>query len=414
MTYITHKLNSTLHRQGEACMVALDISKAFDRVWHAALISKCRAIGLSNTFTNWIENFLSNRLIQVLVDGYTSDSYKINAGVPQGSVLSPTLFIIFINDLLSITSNPIHSYADDSTLVASYDFDKKAHATTQSVASSRNNLMSSINNDLSIIYDWGNKNQVNFNASKTQCCLISRKPDALSFDLQIIFQGEDVERSQNLNLLGSNITYKLLWGDHVFSKAKKAAKMLGFLNRCRSYFSSTDLLKIYKAYIRSKMEDNSHLWAGAPPSILKYLDQVQSRAIRLINDESITASLAPLGHRRNVGALTLLYRYFVGCDSCSEEIKTILPVLKSFTRHTRQAARNHPYYLSLNTSSTDYYENSFIIRTSKLWNHLPPEVFPKVGDTYSYNLQRFKANVNKLVTNISNYPSLSTFFPSPA
>jgi hypothetical protein len=315
--------------------------------------------------------------------------------------------------LLSLTSNPIHSYADDSTLVASYDFAKKPLATAQSVAARRTNLISSINDDLSKISDWGNKNRVDFNASKTQSCLISRKPDAPSFDLQIQFHGEDVERSPNINLLGSTLTQKLLWGDQVFSKAKKAAQMLGFLNRCRSYFSSTDLLKIYKAYIRSKMEDNSHIWAGAPSSILKYLDKVQKRAIRLINDESITSSLAPLGHRRNIGALTLLYRYFIGSDTCSEKIKTILPELKTFSRHTRQAARNHPYYLSLNASSTDYYENSFIIRTAKLWNLLPSEVFPKVGDSYSYNLQKFKSNVNRLAINITCYPSLLPFFPPP-
>jgi len=161
------------------------------------------------------------------------------------------------------------------------------------------------------------------------------------------------------------------------------------------------------------MEDNSSIWAGAPSTILKYLDSVQHRAIHIINDDTITASLAPLGHRRNIGALSLFYRYFVGVDTCSSEIKTILPALKIFTRSTRQASMNHPYYLALNTSSTNYFENSFIVRTSVLWNSLPPEVFPKINGIHIYNLTKFKSNVNKLVNNISAYPSLIPYFPPP-
>jgi len=144
LTFLSHKLNSVLHKSGEACLVALDISKAFDRVWHDALLAKCHAIGLGNFFCKWIKNFLSNRSIKVFVDGFASDLYHINSGVAQGSVLSATLFIIFINDLLSITSNPIYSYADDSSLVASYEFSKKSLSTLQSVTSSRTLMINSL------------------------------------------------------------------------------------------------------------------------------------------------------------------------------------------------------------------------------------------------------------------------------
>jgi hypothetical protein len=104
--------------------------------------------------------------------------------------LSSTLFIIFINDLLSITVNPL-SY----------------------------------------------------------CCLISRKSDAPSFDLRIQFQGEDGQRSQYLNILGTFIIPKLTWDKHVFNKAKNAAKFQGYQSRCKYSFSSMDLLKVYKAFI---------------------------------------------------------------------------------------------------------------------------------------------------------------------
>jgi len=218
LTYVSQKLNAALHLSGEACIVALDISKAFDRVWHAALISKCEAIGLGRCFIKWLTDFLSNRSIQVLVDGYTSILHIINAGVPQGCVLSPTLFIIFINDLLSLTNNPIYSYTDESSLVASYSFNKPSHVNSQSVATRRLFITSSLNLDLSKIFEWGKSNRVEFNALKTQCCYISRKRDADSLNPQIIFQGENIERILTLHTLGTKLTHNLVFNEHVFFK----------------------------------------------------------------------------------------------------------------------------------------------------------------------------------------------------
>ncbi len=108
---MTNICNSTLEKHGESRVVALDISKAFDRVWHPALINKISAYGLPPGLCRLLTGFLDDRTLQVVVDGISSETFPINAGVPQGSVLSPTLFLIHINDLLASTSNPIYSYA---------------------------------------------------------------------------------------------------------------------------------------------------------------------------------------------------------------------------------------------------------------------------------------------------------------
>ena len=91
MAYLTEKWNHSLHQAGESKIVALDISKAFDRVWHEALLSKMRAFGIDASLLQWIRSYLSNRSIQVVLDGFKSDIHFLNAGVPQGSVLSPFL-----------------------------------------------------------------------------------------------------------------------------------------------------------------------------------------------------------------------------------------------------------------------------------------------------------------------------------
>ena len=108
LTYFTHTWNKTLETGKETPAVTLDISKALDQVWYKNLLAKLPAFGFTPTHHKWIESFLANRSIKVVVDGMSSESFSINAGVPQGSVISPTLFLIYINDLIGQTSNPTH------------------------------------------------------------------------------------------------------------------------------------------------------------------------------------------------------------------------------------------------------------------------------------------------------------------
>ena len=122
LSYLTHVWSSSLRNFGESFVVALDISKAFDRVWHKALLAKLPAYGFTPSFCKLISSFLSNRFTSVVVDGATSASFPVSSGVPQGSVLSPTLFLLFINDLLHATASDVHSFADDSNLHKSSSF----------------------------------------------------------------------------------------------------------------------------------------------------------------------------------------------------------------------------------------------------------------------------------------------------
>ena len=104
---------------GETRVIALDISKAFDKVWHTGLLHKLKSYGVSGVFLDPIKSFLTDRKIKVVLDGRSSSCYFINAGVPQGSILGPTLFLIFINDLPDSILSKLSIYADDTTLYRS-------------------------------------------------------------------------------------------------------------------------------------------------------------------------------------------------------------------------------------------------------------------------------------------------------
>ncbi len=111
LAFLTDSWSSSFSRFSETYAVTLDISKAFDRVWHEALLSKLPSYGFYPALCSFLSSFLSGHSIAAVVDGHCSTPKPINSGVPQGSVLSPTLFLLFINDPLSLTNCPIHHYA---------------------------------------------------------------------------------------------------------------------------------------------------------------------------------------------------------------------------------------------------------------------------------------------------------------
>ena len=190
-------------------------------------------------------------------------------------------------------------------------------------------------------------------------------------------------------LLSLSLVFHLSWKTHIHSTAKHASQKLGFLSRARGFFPPSQLLTIHKSQIRPSLEYCSHVWGGAPRSSLHLLDKVQSKAIRLINNPSLTKSLQSLSHHRLVADLSIFYRYFHG--HCSMEIKSIIPDPLKHVRHTRSSNQSHPFQVILSNPQTLSHKSSFIPRTSKLWNTLPSTSFPE-----SYNLSSFKSNINKL------------------
>ena len=121
LTVVSDRIARAFNRSGATRAVALDISKAFGRVWHAGLLHKLKSYGISGQIFGLISSFLSNRWLQVVLDGKSSQEYPVNAGVPQGSIVGPTLFLLYINDLPDDVIYNIAIYADDTTLYSKCD-----------------------------------------------------------------------------------------------------------------------------------------------------------------------------------------------------------------------------------------------------------------------------------------------------
>ena len=188
----------------------------------------------------------------------------------------------------------------------------------------------------------------------------------------------------SVNILGLQISSSLSWRDHIVQIAKSASKKLGVLFRCKQYFNSTQLFKLYKGFIRPCLEYCSHIWGSSPYTSL--LDRIESKAIRLIGDPSLTSTLDPLSLRRKVASLSLFYRYYFG--HCSDELATCIPPPMARPRSTRQATFAHNYCVELSNARINRFSDGFFPSTSHLWNSLPSSVFPA-----SFNLPSFKRQV---------------------
>ena len=177
LTVVSDRIARAFNRSAATRAVALDISKAFDRVWHAGLLHKLKSYGISGQIFGFISSFLSNRRLRVLLDGKSSQEYPVNAGVPRGSILGPILFLLYINDLPDDVICGIAIYADDTTLYSKCD---RASDLWQQLE-----LASELESDPRDTVDWGKKWLVDFNAGKTQLVSFDRSNNNGSIDMKM-------------------------------------------------------------------------------------------------------------------------------------------------------------------------------------------------------------------------------------
>jgi hypothetical protein len=197
----------------EIRVVFLDISKAFDRVWHKGLLYKLKSCGISGRLLEWLKDYLTNRQQRVTINGVHSKWGKIGAGVPQGSVLGPLLFLIFINDIEHVLKHcKIRFFADDTCLFIEVD-DPSTTA-------------DAINEDLEALNQWSNRWLVKFSPPKTEELIVSNKRNKPRHPV-LYLDGTPVKRVNSHKHLGVTITNNLSWNEHIKEIEDKASRRLG-------------------------------------------------------------------------------------------------------------------------------------------------------------------------------------------
>ena len=222
--------------------VFLDISKAFDRVWHEGLIFKLKSYGISGSLLSLIQNFLSGRSQRVVLDGQSSEWSEISAGVPQGSILGPLFFLIYINDLPDEIISKIKIFADDSSLFS---------LIIDQIRNSRE-----LNSDMQKISEWAHQWKMSFNPDPSKQAVevyFTRKLKP-PYPPEIYFNNSAITVQDHQKHLGLILDKKLTFEHHFNEKLLKANRGIGILNRLREFLPRDSLVTIYKTYVRPHLD----------------------------------------------------------------------------------------------------------------------------------------------------------------
>ena len=352
-------ISTQVDQNSSISMAILDFSKAFDKVPHKRLLSKLSAHGIDGSLLDWFASFLENRIQRVVCDGATSDSKNVISGVPQGTVLGPLLFLLYVNDIPDNIRSTVRLFADDCLVYRTVN-----NLTDQQI----------LQDDLNKLKQWQNKWQMNFNPSKCYILSISAKK---SFKPPVYtLCNQQLTNVNSHPYLGVEIDNKLRWDKHINNISNKASSVLGLLKRnlanCPTDVKST----AYKALVRPVLEYASAVWDPHHQCDVDKLESIQRRAARFcMADYSYKSSVNSmlqkldwplLKTRRHNTRLHMLYKINNNLVAINKD-SLLVPSTRINTRLNHDMSFQIPY------AKKNVYKNSFFPRTLKDWNALPQD-----------------------------------------
>ena len=326
--------SSAIDSSAYVATVFFDLRRAFDRVWHRGLLAKLAANGVSGSALSWFRNYLSHRKQQVSVGRELSVSADLHAGVPQGAILSPLLFITYINDITSSTTEDINLFADDTSLAVS---DKDP-----------SRLEHRLQLAIDAVASWFTRWLLTANSDKTSLMVFrSRRMSSVSLSPKL--NDDAILQVKSHRHLGLVFNEHLGWHDHVSHITRKASQRLGLLTRLRRRLPPLVIRQLYLSCIRPSLEYASLVWCGLTAGDQAQLDRVQRRAARLITGilpRSDTphavllarAGLEDLSSRGKLAQATFAYRMVH--DNLPEHLQTYLNSVRLHRSALSRSLRN--------------------------------------------------------------------------
>ena len=380
---ILDEIRQNLDKNTFSCGVFVDLEKAFDTVNHNILLKKLEHYGIRNIANRWFESYLSDRKQFVSLGGTNSNNLPITCGVPQGSILGPLLFIIYINDMHNaINFSKVHHFADDTNLLFSHKNLKV--------------LRKRVNSDLELLFDWLCANRLSLNVGKTEFVIFrparSKRLDRVTLKINRcrIFE------SNKIKYLGMILDSNLSWKHHIFELNKKLFRGVGMINKIRNLSDASVLKSIYFSLFQSHATYGLVAWGSSR----KCLDRVylsQKRAIRAILglgfDDSTSASF------KSLRILKIFDLYKVQCASLMWDFDHgSLP--DAFLGFFTKISDIHPY--NTRSSASNKLAKNVSVKTThgkKLFKITGVDIFNEINNLPFYKSSRTRHNFLKQYKN---------------
>ena len=337
-------------------IIYLDFKKAFDSIPHERLLLKMKGYGITGKILNWVRDFLSNRKQKVRVGDEYSKESNVTSGIPQGSILGPVLFTIFINDLPDDVNTSCKVFADDTKI---YD-DTSNHIKIQE--------------DLYSMQKWTEKWNLYFNVQKCKVMHIGKNNPQTKYFMKLESSRQELEKCSEEKDLGITFDPTLNFDIHIDNITKKANQMLGIIRRTFSYMDKSIFQKLYKALVRSHLEYGNVIWYPHLKRQSIQIEKIQRRATKLVPEcKDLTydkrlklLNLFSLKGRRVRGDLIQVYKIFQGIDDIDS--KKLLPL------STYHSTRNQGFKLRKRHCKKDIRKYSFTNRVVEIWNEIPSDI----------------------------------------
>ena len=368
----------------------LDLKKAFDTVDHVILLKKLNCYGVDDRALAWFRSYLEDRQQVCYVNGVTSSMASITCGVPQGSILGPLLFLVYVNDFpKSLDYEMARLFADDTNLTFS--------------GCSLAALQDKITKDLKGITSWLSANKLTLNVLKTDFMLIGSRQRVAALEGNVTLRLNDavLQQVHSLKCLGVNVDQNLTWDSNIASIRKKGTRNVGILKKVKPVLNRLNLIDIYRSLIEPYFTYCCIVWDSIGETQTKSLQKLQNRAARIITGASYLIRSNDVLDQ--LGWLNLAEQYQKAI-MMFKVINGLTPSYLSdmFTRTSSLSdygLRSSKINFELPKNRTNYFKNSFAFTGSKVGNNLPNALKEEKSlDTFKSKLKLFSlsASTNRL------------------
>ena len=347
-------------------LLFLDFRKAFDLIHHDILLKKLAVYGFSQSTINLFKSYLTNRRQNVMLNGDLSDPQTLYYGVPQGTILGPTLFLLFINDLAINWRNNSGLYADDATVYTSapnlYTIQQKLQA------------------DIDITLKWTEENAMAINHDKTSYMIMGTRQKLSRLDdcaLYLWLGQHQIKRSTSECLLGIHIDLSLSWEIQIEELRKKLLKRIGVLQRLKKYLPLKYRLMLFNASIKPVMEYCLSVWGNCGVGLLDDIFKLQKRCARLMLDDAFDSRSLELFRKLNwypIDKLCLASRLHLFKKIRNKLApEYLINKLETFKYSHRYSTRLKSEY-HLPVPKTNNLKRSFFYNVIKHWDNLDDSI----------------------------------------